>query len=295
VTAGLYISWNGLRLISAETRLQGIFFWDFLEYLINGMVFVITGLQARSLFGGMRGVSPAELLISAAVVSAVVIVTRFVWMFPATYLPRWLIPSLARRDPAPPWQWPFVIGFTGVRGIVSLAAALGIPFATADGLPFPHRNLLLFLTFAVILVTLVGQGLPLPWLIRRLGLADAGRRERHADRVEEFDARRQAVAAASAALDELMHERELPEDIVRPLRALHRDRLKRAQQRVDGDAAHRKFIALADEVELRLIAVERDTINELFRRGGLKDEARRAIERDLDLREAHVANLQERE
>src|SRR5271168_5370701 len=127
VTAGLYISWNGLRLISAATRLQGIFFWDFMIYLTEGFVFLITGLQARTLIAGIRGDSLVDLAISGAIVCAVVIAARFVWMFPATYLPRWLIPSVARDDPAPPWQWPFALAFTGVRGIVSLAAALAIP------------------------------------------------------------------------------------------------------------------------------------------------------------------------
>ena len=144
VTAGLYISWNGLRLISAATRLQGIFFWDFFIYLIEGMVFLITGLQARTLIARIGDHSLSELAIAAAVVSAVVIVTRFIWMYPATYLPRWLFPPIKRRDPSPPWQWPFVLAFTGVRGIVSLAAALAIPFATADGQPFPGRDLIFF-------------------------------------------------------------------------------------------------------------------------------------------------------
>src|ERR1700691_2371573 len=170
VTAGLYISWNGLRLISAATRLQGVFFWDFLIYLIEGMVFLITGLQARRLMGGIKGYSAHELTLSAVVVCAVVIVTRFVWMYPATYLPRWLVPAIARKDPSPPWQWPLVLGFTGVRGIVSLAAALAIPIALDNGQPFPDRDLILFLTFAVILITLVGQGLMLPAIIRMLGL-----------------------------------------------------------------------------------------------------------------------------
>ena len=128
VTAGLYISWNGLRLISAATRLQGIFFWDFLNYLIEGMIFLITGLQARSVIAGIRGYSMSELAISAALVSAVVIVARFVWVYPATYLPRWLVPAIRRKDPSPPWQWPFALASAGVRGVVSLAAALAIPF-----------------------------------------------------------------------------------------------------------------------------------------------------------------------
>src|SRR3984957_13265107 len=116
VAAGLYISWNGLRLISAETRLQGIFFWDFFIYLIEGMVFLITGLQARTLITEMSHYGVSELAISAGVVSAVVIVARFVWMYPATYLPRWLFAAILRVDPYPPWQFPFALAFTGIRG-----------------------------------------------------------------------------------------------------------------------------------------------------------------------------------
>ena len=214
VTAGLYISWNGLRLISAATRLQGVFFWRFLIYLIEGIVFLVTGLQARSLIAGSSAYSTSELAISAAVVCAVVIAARFVWMYPATYLPRWLSPRLARRDPSPPWQWPFALAFTGVRGIVSLAAALAIPLVTERGQPFPHRDLILILTFAVILVTLVGQGLLLPTVMRALGLANAGRREHAAERRQEFAARRKAIEAAEQRLEALRRERDLPPDIV---------------------------------------------------------------------------------
>ena len=289
VTAGLYISWNGLRLISATTRLQGIFFWDFFIYLIEGMVFLITGLQARRLIGGINDYSLSALAISAAVVCAVVIVARFVWMYPATYLPRWLIPAIARKDPSPPWQWPFALAFTGVRGMVSLAAALAIPFATESGEPFPDRDLILFLTFSVILVTLVGQGLLLPAVIRALGLAHAGRREHRADRAEEFAARRLAIEAAIERLDELAAERKLSPEIVQPLRVRHRDRLKHVADRSDG--AHEELITLHDEIEYLLIAAERQRINDLYREGKLKDEARRRIERELDLRDAHLTNL----
>jgi Na+/H+ antiporter len=289
VTAGLYISWNGLRLISAATRLQGIFFGDFLIYLIEGMIFLITGLQARTLIVSIGNYSISDLAISAAVVSAVVIVARFVWIYPATYLPRWLMPSLRRRDPAPPWQWPFALAFTGIRGIVSLAAALAIPLTTTSGAPFPHRDLILFLTFAVILVTLVGQGLLFPSVVRALGLADAGRREHGEDRREEARARYQAIEAAIARLSELATERHLPAEIVEPLHAHHRDRLKHLGHRSDG--AHRQLAERHDEIEGQLISAERSLINDLYRDGQLKDEARRRIERELDLREAHLANL----
>jgi len=290
VTTGLYISWNGLRLISAATRLQGIFFWDLFIYLIEGMVFLITGLQARTLIARIGDYSAVELVVPAAIVSVVVIVARFVWIYPATYLPRWLFPAIKRRDPSPPWQWPFALAFTGVRGVVSLAAALAIPFATANGEPFPDRALILFLTFSVILVTLVGQGLLLPSVIRALGLAHAGRRERHADRAEEHRARRQAIEAVITRLGRLSAERALPEDVVRPLHAHYSDRLKHAAHGSDGDDGHGKHTKLHDEIELLLIAAERQEINQLFHDGKLKDEARRRIERELDLREAHLIN-----
>ena len=293
VTAGLYISWNGLRLISAATRLQGIFFWEFLIYLIEGMVFLITGLQAHALITGIRSYSTCDLAISAAVVSAVVIIARFVWMYPATYLPRWLIPAIRRKDPSPPWQWPFALAFTGVRGIVSLAAALAIPFTTDSGEPFPQRNLILFLTFSVILVTLVGQGLMLPTVVRWLGLARAGRREQHANKEEEFVARRLAIEAAIERLDQLAAERQLSEDIVQPLRVHHRDRLKQVEHR--SDRGHRKRLELADEIEFLLLEAERQAVNDRYRRGQLKDEARRRVERELDLRDAHLTNLRAEE
>jgi Na+/H+ antiporter len=290
VTAGLYISWNGLRLISAATRLQGIFFWDLFIYLIEGLVFLITGLQARTLIARIGDHAFYELATSAALVSAVVIVTRFVWMYPATYVPRWLYPPLKRRDPAPPWQWPFVLAFTGVRGIVSLAAALAIPLVTANGQPFPDRDLILFLTFSVILVTLVGQGLMLPTLIRALCLAHAGRLERRADKLTEHNARRQGIEAAIDRLEVLTSERRLSDEMVRPLRARHRERLEHIERRIDGDDDLRKVTELHDEIELLLITAERQHINELYRGGGLKDEARRRIERELDLREVDLAN-----
>src|ERR1700730_17398852 len=295
VTAGLYISWNGLRLISAATRLQGIFFWDFLIYLIEGMVFLIPGLQARTLIARIGDHSISELAISAAIVSAVVITTRFVWMYPATYLPRWLFPPIKRRDPSPPWQWPFVLAFTGVRGIVSLAAALAIPFATTNGQPFPGRDLILFLTFSVILVTLLGHGLLRPSVVRALGLSHAGRRERRGDRAEAYKARRLGIEAALERLDQLAAERDLAESVVQTIRAHHRARLKHFEHHGDGDDGHKKLTELHDEIELLLIAAERQQTNELFHHGHVKDEARRGIERELDLREAHLASQRDEE
>src|SRR6516162_2346671 len=159
VAAGLFVSWNGPLLIPAATRLQGIFFWDLLVYLVEGLVFLLTGLQIRTLLDRIDVASWRESLLAVLVTAAVVVVARFIWVYPAIYLPRWLSPSLARRDPLPPWQWSFFLGFVGVRGVVSLAAALGVPLTTQTGAPFPDRDLILFVTFGVIIVTLLGQGL----------------------------------------------------------------------------------------------------------------------------------------
>jgi len=202
-----------------------------------------------------------------------------------------LVPAIRRRDPTPPWQWLFAIAFTGIRGVVSLAAALAIPFTTADGSPFPDRDLILFLTFCVIFVTLVGEGLTLPWVTHALGLAHAGRRERQEERSEEFRARRRAIEAAIKALDRLTAERQAPETVVRPIRVAQTDRLKLVDHRNDGDARHKKLVDLGDEIEFLLIEAERDLVNNLYRAGELKDESRRHIERELDLRDASLTNL----
>ena len=290
VCTGLYISWNGLRLISAATRLQGIFFWDFLIYLIEGMVFLLTGLQARTLIQHIAGYTAKQLAIYAAMTSLVVIVTRFVWMYPATYIPR-LIPSVRRKDPSPPWTYPFALAFTGVRGLVSLAAALAIPLTIGNGQPFPHRELVLFLTFTVILVTLIGQGLALPAVIRALGLANLGRRERHRDRAEESKARQMAIEAAIARLEAVATERSIPDDVMHALRAHLRGRLRQVVDRSDADTAHRARGELIDEIELLLLTAERDAVNDFYQDHKLKAEARRRIEQELDLREARIRTL----
>jgi monovalent cation/hydrogen antiporter len=290
VTAGLYVSWNGPNLISSATRLQGIFFGGFIMYLIEGMIFLITGLQARTLAASLHGYAVFELASTAIVVCLVLIAARFVWVYPTIYLPRLLVPAIRRADPSPPWQWAFVLSFTGVRGIVSLAAALAIPLTIANGAPFPGRDLILFVTFTVILVTLVVQGLLFPLVIRALNLADAGRRERALDHRHEQEARQEAITAALACLDQLVREDKLSDELVRPIRAEHRERLRHIENRTRGDESHRKQTELHDEIELKLIAAERRRINELYRAGKIIDEARRRIERELDLREAQLAN-----
>jgi len=297
IAAGLYVSWNGQRLISSATRLQGVFFWDFLVYLVEGLVFLVTGLQARAIIEGIRGYSTMELASAAAIVSIVVIAARFLWIFPASYL----AVLGHHKDPAPvdddaiSWQRAFALAFTGIRGVVSLAAALSLPVLLDNGTQFPGRNLILFLTFTVILVTLVGQGLTLPGIITWLGLAHAGRRERVRDRAEELKARRAAIQAVLVKLEKLTVEGKLTEDILAPARQLYRERLRHVEHRGDSDEMHTALVRGRDELEQQLIATEREHINAAYRNGELKDDARRRVEREFDLREAHLASIGGRE
>jgi Na+/H+ antiporter len=290
VTTGLYVSWVGPRLITAATRLQGIFFWDLLIYLIEGMVFLVTGLQARTLINRIGDHHLSGFLLAAVVVSAVVIVARFIWNYPAAFLPRRFNFWIRRNDPIPPWQWVFTVSFTGIRGIVSLAAALSLPLTTVGGQPFPDRDLILVLTFAVILVTLVGQGFMLPLVIRALGLAEAGRHEHDAVRQQEYTARKRAIEAALHRLDALSRQHHLTPEFVDGLRAQHQDRLRHVRHSIDGNHGHRRSSAMHDQIELALIEAERNEINDLFHHGQLNDEARRQIERGLDLRELQLSS-----
>src|SRR5262245_46437887 len=206
VACGLYVSWNGPLLIPSATRLQGIFFWDLLVYLIEGLVFLVTGLEARALIEQSHAFTIRELVIATAWTTLIAIVARFVWIFPATYIPRWASPSLARRDPSPAWQVPFFLAFTGMRGVDSLAVALAIPYTILSGEPFPHRDLILFVTFGVIIITLVGQGAMLPLVVRWLGLNRLAHQEHEREIQAELAARASALQEVEKRLDKLVSE-----------------------------------------------------------------------------------------
>ena len=288
VVAGLYVGAKGVELISSKTRLQALFFWDFVTYLIEGAVFLLTGLQARAVIDGLEAMTWSELLFYALAISGVAILVRFVWVFPATYLPRWLSPRLRQREPAPRWQDTFVIAFTGIRGVVSLAAALSIPFMISQDQLFPHRRLILFLTFSVIVVTLVLQGPTLPWLVKQLGLVDSGSKEAQERERLEAHARVEAARAALDRLEQVAAASGLSSEPIRRMRELQLDRLSRLERRRDRDGDGDKVAARLDRVELGLIQTERDYINSLLRDGRIGDDTRRRIERDLDLREEAI-------
>jgi Na+/H+ antiporter len=292
VACGLYISWNGPLLISSATRLQGIFFWDLVIYLVEGLLFLLTGFQMRLLYEKSKAFPLDEILVATMLVVAIIIVARFAWVYPATYLPRFFNKRLRARDPYPPWQNPFVIAFTGVRGAVSLAAALALPFTLPGGEGFPYRDLILFVSFGVIFLTLVGLGSTLPLVVKWLGVANAGRNEHIAEHEQELAARREALAAALASLDAMTDDRELSDEVVKLLRARHEIRASQLPDSPDPDAY--ELSAMGTSLTRELIASERKFIHALLRDGRITDETRRRIERDLDLEEASLSNREYR-
>jgi CPA1 family monovalent cation:H+ antiporter len=290
VACGLFVSWNGPLLIPAATRLQGIFFWDFLVYLLEGFVFLVTGMQTRTLLDTSDTVLLRDLPFAVLLTVAVLVVTRFVWVYPTVYVPRWVSPALRRRDPLPPWQWSFLLGFVGVRGVVSLAAALAIPLTIASGAPFPDRDLILFITFGVIVVTLIGQGLLLPSVVRWLALPHDAEDERRREQDAEITARLEALNVSQDRVKRLAAGGNVPAEVLAILRSRHeRQTGQLPRNTTDG----LKAAATAAELRAELIAAEREYIYRLLRQGKITDEARRRIERELDLEEESLAFARE--
>ena len=289
VTAGLYVSWNGRRLIRPDTRLQGFFIWDLATWTIEALTFLLMGLQARLIAGSLSTAGWAEFLRAGAVVTLTIIVARFAWVYSGTYLPR-LFPMIRRREPAPDWRLPFMVSFTGLRGVVSLAAALSIPIAI-DGRPFPDRDLVLFVTFFVVVATLVGLGSVLRWTAHGIHLDDAGRDEAVKAKRDERAARIKGIRAVLKELEHVEGEGQAAVS-VGALRRYHGDRLALLTATAD-ETIQDQPAADAARLQLRLIAAERSKVMGLYEEGRITDEARRRIERELDLEEARSKHAEE--
>jgi Na+/H+ antiporter len=286
VTAGIYLGWYTPELTSSQTRMQGNGFWEILTFLLNVLLFGLVGLQLRPILDSLAGRSGWSLVGEAAVIVLAVIVIRILWVFPATYIPRWLIPRVREHDPYPPLRYPAFVAWNGMRGAVTIAAALLIPLTTDAGTPFPGRDLIIFFAFAVVLATLVVQGLSLPAVIRALGLKedDGG-----AD-AEETLARVRGAEAALDRLDELVGEAWVLDDTAERLRGLYRFRIDRFSARVDpdGDGKIEKRSLKYQRLRRELLEAERSAVVELRNSGDISDEVMRRVERDLDLEVSRV-------
>src|SRR5581483_3092837 len=285
VTVSIYVGWHTPELTTYQTRLQGDAVWGIVTFLLNALLFVLIGLQLRPILHSLQGHSPAALVADGAIVALAVVVTRVVWLPIGTYLPRLLVPAIRRRDPYPPWQWPAMLSWAGMRGAISLAAALALPLTASGGRSFPNRELVVYLTFCVILVTLVVQGGTLPLVARLLGLEDDGKAEQ-----EETKARYKAAEAALARLDELLGEGWVREDTAGRLRGADEFRRSRMASRFepDGDGALDQQSLAYQRLRRELLDAERAAVVELRRQGMIGDEVMNRITRDLDLEDARL-------
>jgi monovalent cation/hydrogen antiporter len=282
VAAGLYLGHRSPRRLSAATRLQGVEVWRVVEFLLESVVFALIGLQLPTVLEQLPEGQTGSVVVASVVVLVVTIVSRFAWMYPATYLPR-LLPKVAAKDPPPPWTYPTVLAWAGMRGVVSLAAAFALP---AD---FPQRSLILFLTFVVVVGTLLIQGLTLPALIRRLGVTGT---EEQQDLIREAGAQHAAANAALARLDqELASTSFVPEDVVSRLREKAEIRQLGAWERLggrgtpDGSAIEPPTISFR-RLRRSMIDAEREVFIDLRDRGEIDDEVLMRVQRELDLEES---------
>jgi monovalent cation/hydrogen antiporter len=285
VTVSIYVGWYTPELTTVQTRLQGDAVWNILTFLLNALLFGLVGLQLRPILDSLSGHSTGTLIADAAIVSGAVIGTRLLWAYPVAYLPRLLFRRVRERDPYPPWQWPAFVGWTGLRGAVTLAAALALPLTTDSGAPFPDRDLLIYLAFCVILVTLVLQGLSLPLVIRLLHLEDDGKAAK-----EENKARIYAADAALARLEELVAEDWVRDDTAERVRGAYEFRRNRFSARFDAEDDGSIEQRSQDYQRLRreLLDAERRAVVDLRRQGKINDDVMNVVQRDLDLEDARL-------
>ena len=290
VTTGLYLTWRAPTFISSGTRLQANAVWEMLVFLLNGLLFLLLGLQLPAFLTTILStvVPHSHLLLvwHAALISLTVILVRLFWVFPQALLPRLLSRRVRERDPYPGWRSMVLMGWIGMRGAVSLAAALALPEVTAAGAAFPDRELVISLTFAVILATLVLQGLSLPLLIRRLGLHDEGVSER-----QEMQARLTAVQAALTRLDELASQDEVSRESAQHLRRHYEARVRSLTKRLKqaGDEPGDDHAMTYQRLQREAMLAERNAVIGLRNRGEINDETLRRIEQELDFEEEREA------
>ncbi len=288
VTVGVYLGWRTPRLVKPSTRLQLYSVWEMLQFMLNAVLFLLIGLQLPAILGALEGESPLALAGQAALVSAVVIGLRIAWVFAAMSFPRGAQECLrARRERRPPRSHVAIVAWSGMRGAVALAAALAIPLTVSGGDPFPQRDLVIFLAFSTVLVTLVAQGVTLPWLIRALGVDSDERSEE-----EELAARVHAAEAALRRIDQLELADWTYEDTLERIRAMFDYRRRRFAARVDGDGHEpyeersSQYVRLMREV----IGAQRAALLDLRDGGRIGEEVARRVERELDLEESRLGD-----
>ncbi len=291
VTSGLYIGWNNPRLVAAKTRLQSIATWEVITFLLNGLLFILIGLQLRRIVESLPAGTLRQIGRGCVLVSVTVIVVRIGWVFASAYIPRALSKRLRARFPYPPWQELALVSWVGIRGGISLAAALAIPRTLADGSPFKGGSEILILTFAVILATLVIQGLSLPGLLRRLKFSDAG-----VERAEEQRARETITTVALQHLKSISSGDDLHRLAVKQIQDAYRNQAEGFQIARNESIGNPEAEYMGRLISLQRELVDKKRIALIDLRDGsaISDDVLRRFQVMLDLEESELEEESER-
>jgi Na+/H+ antiporter len=286
VSAGLFLSFRSGEAFSNQSRIMAYAVWDVITFILNSLIFILIGLQLRGVMAGITDYSASELITYGLVLSFVVIAVRFIWVVPAAMLPRWLSRRIRETEPFDPRNM-VVFGWAGMRGVVSMAAALSIPLTLHNGAPFTHRNLIIYLSFCVILSTLVLLGLTLPWVIKKLKLKP------HSVEAEEYTVRSKIVSAAITHIEENLATS--PGELLHNIKSKYEVKYNRLQRTElpanyfgNGNTLPGNIFNEYSKMQMALIAIERKEIQQLHLHGDASEEILRKIERELDLEETRL-------
>ncbi|HEY6761262.1 MAG TPA: Na+/H+ antiporter [Baekduia sp.] len=287
VACGVYLGFRAPEIATPEARMQADAMWSIIQFLLNAALFILIGLQLPTIVDGLSGTATGALLADAAAVCAAAIATRYVYTFAVTGIIRTIDRRPSQRARRGTWRLRVVGGWSGMRGAVSLAAALALPLTTDAGDPLPGRELIQFVTFALILVTVVGEGLTLPWLIRKVHLVEDPAEEER----EELHARLAIAAAALARVDELAGEDWTRDDTLDRVRQLYEFRRRRFNTRAgkiedeDGiEDRSRRYQRLMHEI----YAAQRGALVQLRDERAISGDVLRRVEREIDLEESRL-------
>ncbi|MXN92496.1 Na+/H+ antiporter [Flavobacterium sp. Sd200] len=287
VTTGLYLSFRSGTIFTHQSRVMATTVWDVVAYILNGLVFILIGLQLRQIQEGLDDYTTGELALWGLAISAVVIIVRFVWVIPAAMLPRILSRKIRDKEAFDPRNLA-VFGWAGMRGVVSMAAALALPLALPDGSAFPHRNLIIYLTFCVILTSLIGLGLTLPLLIKVLKIKP------YSIYAEEYEVRNIVVSGAITHIEDNLSL--LQDELLNNIKSKYEVKYNRLQ-RTDlpanffgnGETLSANIFNEFTQLQIDLLNVERSKVDEMHRKGLASEEVLRKIERELDLEETRLS------
>ncbi|MCB2380055.1 Na+/H+ antiporter [Hymenobacter sp. BT635] len=292
VSGGLLLSYHSHRVFDADTRLQAYSVWSSVGFVLNGLVFILIGLELPVAVQGLGSYSLRQAITYGLIISVIIILIRMVWMFPAAFVPRWLSRSIRTTEVSPGWQGPVIIGWAGMRGVVSLASALSVPLLLSNGQAFPQRNLILFITFVVILVTLVFQGLTLPAIIRLTGVAE--QEERMPTEAQEagirLRLRRVALAHLAQHYETDIRENELISALQHRMQA-EAQRTGNLLEALDYDESKRLALQRYHQVLLDVLQVQREELFVLRHEDVFEEEMLRHQEAQLDLDEAKISHM----